>query len=55
MRMGRPPKLRSRVRSLVIPVRLTRTQWRELQKRAKEQGLPVSEYIRRKLDLPKED
>jgi hypothetical protein len=26
-----------------------------LQKHAKEQGLPVSEYIRRKLDLPKED
>jgi hypothetical protein len=28
---------------------------RELQKQAREQGLPVSEYIRRKLDLPKED
>jgi hypothetical protein len=52
--MGRPPKSRSEVRSLVIPVRLTKAQWRELQKRAKEEELPVSEYIRRKLDLPKE-
>jgi len=55
MRMGRPPKARSEVRSLVIPVRLTKRQWRELQERAKQQGLPVSEYIRGKLDLPKED
>jgi len=55
MRMGRPPKPRSKVRSLAIPVRLTKVQWRELQKRAKNQGLPVSEYIRRKLDLSKED
>lgn len=55
MRLGRPPKPPSKVRSLVIPVRLTKAQWLELQKRAKEQGLPVSEYMRRKLDLPKED
>jgi hypothetical protein len=49
--MGRPPKPRSEVRSLVIPIRLTKAQQRELQKRAKEQGLPVSEYIRLKLEL----
>jgi hypothetical protein len=55
MRMGRPPKPRSKVRSLVIPVRFTKAQWRELQKGSKEQGLPVSEYIRRKLDLLRED
>jgi hypothetical protein len=55
MRMGRPPKPRSKVRSLVIPVRFTKAQWRELQNRSKGQGLPVSEYIRRKLDLPRED
>ena len=51
MRMGRPPKPHSEVRSLVIPIRLTRAEWRELQKRAKESGLPVSEYIRTKLNL----
>jgi hypothetical protein len=54
MRMGRPPKPPSEVRSLVIPLRLTRAEWRELQKRAKENGLPVSEYIRTKLNLQKE-
>jgi len=55
MRMGRPPKPRSKVRSLVIPVRFTKTQWGELQKRAKERGIPVSEYIRLKLDLLREN
>jgi hypothetical protein len=35
----------------VIPIRLTKAQWKELQKRAEEQGIPVSEYIRRKLEL----
>ena len=54
MRMGRPPKLRSKVRSLVVPVRFTKAQWRELQKRSKESGIPVSEYIRRKLDFQRE-
>jgi hypothetical protein len=55
MRMGRPRKPRYKVRSLVIPVRLTRNEWRELQKRAKESGLPVSAYIRTKLNLQEED
>jgi len=55
MRMGRPPKPHSEVRSLVIPIRLTKAEWRELQKRAEESGLPVSEYIRTRLNLPKED
>ncbi len=54
MRMGRPPKLPSEVRSSVIPVRLTRAEWRELQKRARQSGIPVSEYIRKKLDLRKD-
>jgi predicted DNA binding CopG/RHH family protein len=35
----------------VIPIRVTKAQWRELQKRAKEQGIPVSQYIRKKLEL----
>jgi hypothetical protein len=35
----------------VIPLRLTKAEWRELQKRAKESGIPVSEYIRQKLEL----
>ena len=55
MRMGRPPKPKSKVRSFVIPIRLTKTQWRELQKRARESGIAVSEYIRRKLELQSED
>ena len=54
MRMGRPPKPRFEVRATVIPLRLTRAEGRELQKRAKELGIPVSEYIRRKLDLRKD-
>ena len=50
--IGRPDE---EVRALVIPLRLTKAEWRELQKRAKESGLPVSEYIRKNLDLQKED
>ena len=55
VRMGRPPKPLSKVRSHVVPIRFTNAQWRELQKRAKENGIPVSEYIRRKLELRSED
>jgi hypothetical protein len=33
---------------------LTRAEWRELQKRARQSGIPVSEYIRKKLDLRKD-
>lgn len=54
MRMGRPPKPPTEVRSSVIPVRLTHAEWRELRKRARQSGIPVSEYIRKKLDLRKD-
>ncbi len=45
-RLGRPPKPSSQVRSLVYPVRLTRTEWRELQKLAQASGEPPSELMR---------
>lgn len=45
-RIGRPPKPRSEVRSVVYPVRLTRGEWREFQKVARAAGEPISDLMR---------
>jgi hypothetical protein len=45
--MARPRKPRSEVRSIVIPVRLTRGELADLRKRAKRENTTVAELLRK--------
>ena len=45
--MARPRKPRSEVRSVVIPVRVTRGELAELRKRAKKEKTTVAELLRK--------
>jgi hypothetical protein len=46
--MGRPPKPKAERRSKRLELRLSGAEYEEFEKRAKAEGLTVSEYLRRR-------
>ena len=50
-RVGRPPKPRGKVRSVVYPMRFTPREWREIQARARKGGKSVAELLREAVGL----
>lgn len=53
--LGRPPKPAAERRSVILNLRITRAQQRELAAAAKRKGLSASDYIRLKLFGGKND
>lgn len=49
-RMGRPPKPATERKSTVLRIRLTAAEYRRLERKARKQGLTVSEYARLRLE-----
>lgn len=47
-RMGRPPKPKADRRSMRLELRLSRAEYDEFEKKARAEGLTVSEFLRRK-------
>ena len=45
-RMGRPPKLKSELKSRMVRLRMSSAEYRKLEEKAKAKGLSVSEFLR---------
>jgi hypothetical protein len=47
-RMGRPPKPKTERRSKRVELRMSQAEYQEVEKKARAQGLTVSEFLRSK-------